>query len=130
MVDEPRQPNKLKDEDIVMDLVQGKMPGSINEYILSLAFDKLGIDYSFQHPLGPIGIRGSQVIDFIAYVAPAAKACFMQGGYWHDIRSEGEDILKHSVAEKYYGAGNVVDFFEEETQDVASAVQAIRKKVF
>lgn len=112
-----------------IDLVQGIMPDSKNEYYMALALDHLGLDYRFQYPLGTMGVRGSQVIDFVVYIPPAAKACFVQGAYWHSQRTEGEDILKHAQAEHYFGMGNVIDFSEEETASPEEAQRSIRKKI-
>lgn len=121
--------SKKDHEEVVIDLVQGIMPDSKNEYLLAVALDLLGIDYRFQYPLGSMGVRGSQVIDFIAYVAPAAKACFVQGSYWHNKSTETEDILKHAQAEHVFGIGNTVDFSEEETNTLEHAKQAARSKL-
>ena len=122
-------PDPGKEEELEIYPIQGIFPDSRNEFVLALAFEKLGIQFEFQKLLGDFGVRGSQIIDFIAYVAPSPKACFVQGAYWHDQRSESEDILKHSVAEHYYGRGNVIDFSEEETAEVEIAVKAVREKV-
>ena len=54
------RPAKIKEEKLPLDLVHGQMPDSYNEYYVALALDKLGIDYSFQVPLGMTGVGGSQ----------------------------------------------------------------------
>lgn len=128
-MDAPPKPSKIKEEEPVINLVQGIMPDSKNEYFVALALDKLNLEYRFQVPLGQIGIRGSQVIDFIVYSGGGALAIFVQGEYWHDKKSESEDTLKHAAAERYYGRGNVIDLMGEETDTVDKAYQAVRSKV-
>lgn len=122
------KPETIKEPEIQLDLVQGIMPDSKNEYYVALALDKVGLDYRFQVPLGTFGVRGSQVIDFVVY-NPTAKAVFVQGEYWHGRQTESEDTLKHAAAEKYYGRGNVIDLMGEETNTPEKAYQAVRSKV-
>lgn len=122
------RPAKIKEEEIPLDIVQGVLPDSKNEYYFALALDKAQIEYLFQVPLGMTGIRGSQVIDFVVF-NPVPVACFIQGAYWHGKRSETEDQLKHAAAEKRYGRGNVIDFSEEETSSIEAASKAIREKL-
>ena len=109
-------------------LVQGIQPDSKNEWYMALALDKLKLNYIFQYQVGSPGVRGSQSIDFVVY-SPYAKACFVQGAYWHNIRTQVEDQLKHAAAEHYFGVGNVIDFSEEETASVEIAMNSIRKKI-
>lgn len=112
-----------------MGLIQGQMPGSKNEWYFALALDKLKIPYIYQFQMGVLGARGSQRIDFVVMVAPTSQACFIQGAYWHNRKTETEDRLKHAEAEREFGAGNVHDFSEDETKDVDTAIRTIRKRL-
>lgn len=114
---------------VEMGLIQGQQPGSINEYNFSVALEKLKLEYMYQYQMGMMGVRGSQRIDFLVFVAPASAACYIQGTYWHRAATAGEDRLKHAIAEHYFGAGNVFDFSEEETETVETAIVSIRKKL-
>ena len=122
------KPNEIKEEPIPLDLVHGQMPDSYNEYYVALALDKLNYSYSFQVPLGMSGVRGSQVIDFVVY-NPNPVAVFVQGEYWHNKKTEMEDNLKHAAAARYYGAGNVIDFSEEETSTLEAAIRTVKAKL-
>jgi len=109
--------------------VQGIMPGSINEWYTALALDKLEIPYSFQFPLdGGRGLRGGQVIDFVAWTALGGIPIFVQGAYWHDIRHDPEGILKQEAARQYFNNDSVL-LMEEETDTKDKAYQAVRTKV-
>ena len=122
------QPNKIRESELQLDIVQGLLPDSKNEYYVALALNKLGIDYRFQVPLGVFGVRGSQVIDFVVY-NPNAVAVFIQGEYWHDRKSESEDILKQAAAERYYGRGNVVLLMGEETDTPEKAERTVKERL-
>lgn len=122
------KPAEIKEQEITLDLVQGRMPDSKNEYYVALALDKLGIDYWFQVLLGQAGIRGSQMIDFVVF-NPHAIAVFVQGEYWHNKETESEDTLKHAAAEQKYGRGNVIDLMGDETDTPEKALQAVRSKL-
>ena len=122
------QPNKIRESELQLDIVQGLLPDSKNEYYVALALDQLGIEYRFQVPLGVFGVRGSQVIDFVVY-NPHPVAVFIQGEYWHDRKSESEDTLKQAAAERYYGRGNVVLLMGEETDTPEKALEVVKEKL-
>ena len=123
-------PNLTIQKPIVeMGLIQGQMPGSINEYNFSVALEKLDLPYMYQYQMGMMGVRGSQRIDFLVLCAPSSQACYIQGTYWHRAATAGEDRLKHAIAEHIFGVGNVHDFTEEETETVEAAIVSIRKKL-
>lgn len=121
-------PAKIVEEEPVINLVQNILPDSKNEYYVALALDKLNIDYIFQYQLGLSGLRGSQVIDFIVY-NPHPMAVFVQGEYWHNVRTQTEDQLKFAAAEKMFGRGNVVELMGEETDTPEKALKAVREKL-
>jgi hypothetical protein len=84
-------------------LVQGQMPDSINEWYVSLALDRLKLDYQFQVPImGGRGVRGGQVIDFVVWTATGGIPVFVQGAYWHDIRHDPDAVIKQAAAEHHY----------------------------
>jgi len=117
-----------KDPEEEIGVVQGLIPGSKNEWFVSRALDKLGIDYQFQVPInGGRGVRGGQVIDFVAY-APFPIPIFVQGEYWHNIVSETEDILKQRVAQEIYKRKPIL-LMGEETDSKDKAYTAVVQKL-
>lgn len=110
-------------------LIQGIVPDSVNEWYFSQACDKLKLDYIYQYSLGMVGVRGSQWIDFVVYLAGFRAACNIQGKYWHTTRTADEDRMKHQIQEHIFGKQNVFDFSEEETASVEIAITSIRKKL-
>ena len=124
----PKLKVERKEVDEEIGIVQGLMPGSKNEWFVSLALDKLEIDYQFQVPLyGGRGVRGGQVVDFVCYI-PRATPVFVQGEYWHNANSETEDILKQAAAEQRYGTKPIL-LMGEETDSKDKAYKTVVEKV-
>jgi G:T-mismatch repair DNA endonuclease (very short patch repair protein) len=73
---------------------------SINETNYGYAMLGLGIEFDMQYQLGGFGMRGSQRVDFVAYVVPKHAAIFIQGAYWHGNKNTTEDQLKQAAAEQ------------------------------
>lgn len=108
--------------------VQGQLPDSINEWYVALALDKLDIPYHFQVPLnGGRSVRGGQVIDFVVF-NPRPVPVFVQGAYWHNIRTDAEDQLKQAEARAHYNTEPIL-LMEDETNTKDKALRAVREKV-
>jgi len=121
---------KLKEpkQEEVIGLVQGMTPGSKNEWYVALALDKLKIDYIYQYMLsGGRGVRGGQVIDFVVY-NPAATPVYVQGEYWHNQKTESEDILKQADAENYFKTPPIL-LWGDETDTKEKAYQIVMEKI-
>lgn len=125
----PLVPTVQKKPEEEIGLIQGITPDSRNEWHFALALDKLELTYIYQYLLGGYGLRGSQKIDFVVFLATGMVACYIQGEYWHSTKTETEDRLKHAAAEHRFGRQNVFDFSEEETSSVEAALAAIRGKL-
>ncbi len=112
----------------VVGLIQGQMPGSINEWYVSLALERLQLDYYYQYQIyGGRGIRGGIVVDFVVY-APSAVPVEILGTYWHSARQAPEDQLKWAAEEHYFRTKPIL-LSEEETDTADKALQAVRTKV-
>jgi G:T-mismatch repair DNA endonuclease (very short patch repair protein) len=94
---------------------------SKNETNYGYAMLDLGIEFDMQYILGSWGLRGSQKIDFVAYVAPRSTAVFIQGAYWHSGAKATEDTLKQAAAEQAGFALLLVPEAECETYEGALA---------
>jgi hypothetical protein len=124
-------PPKLKaqiEQEEVVGLVQGVMPGSKNEWYVALALEKLNLEFMFQFSImGGRNIRGGQVIDFVVF-NPNAIPVFIQGEYWHNAKKETEDMLKQAAAEQHFKTKPVL-LMGEETDTREKAYQAVVEKV-
>ena len=119
---EPKQEQTLK----------GIPVGSVNEYNVGKALERLKLDYAFQYQiLGGRGVRGGQVIDFLVYRVPRPVPVLVQGSYWHGGRRLAETTVKMIFIDDY-GEGfwdPVIELLESETETIESAVEAVRKKI-
>lgn len=111
-----------------MGLIQGQMPMSINEWYVSVALDRLQIEYTYQYPIGTFGVRGSQKIDFVCWTGLGGIPVYVQGAYWHDIRHDPDAVINQAEAQRYFGNAPVL-LMEEETGTKEKAFMAVRDKV-
>ncbi len=89
---------------VVLQPIQGKMPQSKEEYWIALALIKMRIPFQFQYVIDSgRRLRGGQVIDFIVQTVPLPTPVYIQGEYWHDTQSAGEDKLKQARARNLFG---------------------------
>ena len=132
------EPNKghgyqdIKEAEPPIGAIQGMAPGSVQEWRVALALERLKYDYEYQKSIGGgRRVRGGQVIDFWVYTAPYPTPVFVQGAYWHDRKSEAEDTLKQERVQRTY-KGQVMPNLLLEEKDLSSAQAAytlLRRKL-
>jgi len=117
-----------KDPEETIGIIQGTIPGSKNEWYVAMALDKLKIEYQYQVGIdGGKNVRGGQVIDFVAYL-PQPTPIFVQGEYWHNQKTETEDLLKFAAAENVYKRSPIL-LMGDETDTKDKAFQVVRDRV-
>ena len=104
-------PEPPKKEDTIQ-LVQGIMPDSIQEWWGSLALDKLGIEYKFQVPFfGGNYFPGGTIVDWLVPQGTIPTPLYFMGDYYHQGEQQEKDMLiagkfalelKGQVAEPQY----------------------------
>ncbi len=120
--------NVQKDAEPEIGLVNGMVPDSKNEYFVSLALDKLSLDYMYQYALdGGSSVRGGQSIDFVVF-NPRPIPVFIQGEHWHTQSTVNEDILKQAAAEQHFGVRPVL-LMGEETDTIEKAFKVVKAKI-
>jgi len=78
----------------VLTQIQGRDPGSPQEWRYAKGLDYLKIRYYYQYEvLQPSGIRGSQILDFLLKTAPLPTPVYIQS-YWHTGEREQESKFK------------------------------------
>lgn len=109
--------------------LQGVKIGSQNEANVAEALDKLELAYEYQYIVGLMGVRGSQIIDFLCYTVPLPTPLFVHGEYWHSGKLAAEDELKmHELMTMTRNKwAEPVIIWGEESETVEDAVNAIRK---
>lgn len=120
-------PNVYRPKEVI-GLIQGMTPGSINEWFVAQALDKLNIYYFYQFTIDAgRSIRGGQVIDFLVFSAGWVPV-YVNGDYWHDIRHDPEMILNLAAARARFGREPVV-LGEDETSTREKALNAVKREV-
>jgi hypothetical protein len=107
-------------------LIQGKVPGSIQEVWVAWAFVTLREPFQYQVVLyGGKQVRGGQVLDFLLTRFNTPVQVF--GDRWHSLRT-AEDAYNLSVLEALYGVPPVILWGHELTSPEAT-LSTVRRKL-
>jgi hypothetical protein len=110
--------------------IQGIKVGSLNEYNVASALEKMRMQFQYQYPiLGGHWVRGGQVLDFLVDRQPLPVPVLVQGEYWH---SNPATEAFREIEISNYGKGywdDLVKITEEESATFESAFEAVRKKI-
>lgn len=108
--------------------IQGKQPGSKEEYWVALALWKLKIPFQYQQPLfGGNRLAGGMIVDFVVY-NPDATPVEVFGEYWHEGQLSGFDSLKLAIQHNYYGKMTVV-LWANDLESPEKTYQVVRRKL-
>jgi hypothetical protein len=110
--------------------IQGIKVGSLNEYNVAMALERMRLDFQYQHPImGGHWIRGGQVLDFLVDRDPLPVPVNVQGEYWH--ANPAAEAFRE-IAISAYGKGQwdeLVKITEAESATFESAYDAVRRKI-
>jgi hypothetical protein len=111
----------------VLTLIQGKMPGSYEEWRVAQALEFYGIEYSFQVPLrGGRQIRGGMVLDFLVERPPESIPMPVHGRYWH--HSIEEERMYIEALRSIYGVEPVI-LWDDELGSIDEAKKVLRREL-
>lgn len=111
-----------------MGLILGQQPGSIQEWWIAKALDKLHLRYHYQFRVfGGRAIRGGQVIDFLVLMAPSAVPLQYYGGYWH--RDELKNMERLAIYQLQAEFGRVVILTDVDGESEESIYAAVRREL-
>lgn len=107
-------------------LIQGRQPGSVQEWRVSVALERLHVDYWYQYEImGGSALRGGQIIDFVCWLPPVPILLYVQGDYWHQDKEKNR--LMQARALKYFRNNAVVkEVWETELITIDMAFQTLR----
>lgn len=109
-------------------LIQGKQPGSKEEWWVALALWKLDLDFSFQLPImGGRDRKGGFVVDFVVY-NPTATPVEVFGEYWHRESLGAGDNLRLALYRQYFGKETVI-IWGSEAIDEETTLRVVREKL-
>lgn len=108
--------------------VQGVTPGSLEEWRVAVALDRLKIAFRYQVPVnGGRLLRGGQVVDFVVY-NPFAQPVEVKGEHWHLGALGVDDPLKDQIEAMIYGRLPII-LWAVELQTLEMAYQTVRRKI-
>lgn len=119
-------------EEVVLQPIQGTMPGSKQEYWVALALYAYKVDFVFQYPIeGGRRVRGGQVIDFMVYYGPFPIPVLVQGEYWHRTSRSYQDRLNIERIKRHFNnaIAEPVELWERELQSAEMAKETVKRKV-
>ena len=103
-----------------------KQAKSENEYIFSLALKAEGIQFLYEFAIhGGRSTLGGVSVDFIVWI-PFTTAVEIKGEYWH--RNTTRERWRTSIITRYFGKPPI-EITEEETEDIAAARSAVKRKL-
>ena len=108
--------------------IQGKMPGSIQEWRLAKALDRAKIKYIYQLPLWGGWVVGGYILDFLV-LDPFEIAVAVQGTYWHSARMDRDRELIISRLEHRFGVGRVKEAWEDDLESIEEASAWIKRNL-
>ena len=107
--------------------VQGRH-ASENEYYVSLALDRLKLNYIFQYaPFGNQGVRGQYVVDFLV-LNPFSLPVEVFGNYWHTGQLGADDKLRLAILAKHFHR-EVIVLWGNDTDTEEEALRVVRKEI-
>ena len=115
-----------KTQDPPQGLIQGQIPGSNEEWLVSLALDRLGLRYTYQYSInGGASVAGGQIIDFVVWTVPAPTPVEVQGDYWH---SSGDEVWKMEQIKQAFHGQEPILLWDYEFSTVDEAVTLLRTR--
>jgi len=86
-----------------MGLIQGKQPGSREEWRVYLSLLKYKVEFEFQVSVyGGNAVAGGYIIDFVVYT-PFPCALEVNGEYWHSAEMRPSEALKLTALTAMFG---------------------------
>jgi hypothetical protein len=82
-------------------LVQGRKPGSVQEWRVALALYRLRIGFEYQKSISG-QLLGGQIVDFWIDTKPYPTPCYVQGSYWHRRAKQLEDTYKQAYLQAIF----------------------------
>jgi len=113
-------------------IVQGRQAGSLPEWYVALALDKVGLGYSYQYDIeGGNQLRGGQILDFLVYTAPLPTPVMIQGEYWHGGTISATTQFNVEKINRYFKgkAQRCLEIWDYEALDREQALKTVKSKL-
>ena len=105
---------------------------SSNEYYVSLALDKLGLEYAFQMSVaGGKTLSFGIVVDFLVETVPLPTPVWVHGEYWHTGAEREKDLRQQDIVREYMQGSILepVEIWGHESDTKEMAFSSVRRKL-
>lgn len=109
-------------------LIQGKRPGSAEEWRFALGLNRAKVAYYYQYAIdGGNRVRGGILVDFVVF-NPFKTPVEIESKHWHTGALGADDHLKRAREAQYFGRP-VIAVWGEEIPDDDAVDRVIREKI-
>lgn len=115
----------------VIGTIQGKTPGSKEEWRVSVALVEMGIDFIYQYIIGanrPSGAKGIFKLDFFLKVHPKPIGLEIQSKRWHSAQFSPDEKFRIAYIESKLRS-KILYLWEDQLKDQEQATQSVRELV-
>lgn len=120
-----------KDPESEVGLIQGRTPGSTEEWRVAKGLWRLNHQFYYQYLVGMRGLRGSQRIDFYVYsTAPNVTIIQVFGEYWHSGELGSEDAFKLAqLRQEFADRANIVVLWARELASMEDTYNRLLEEI-
>lgn len=114
----------------VLGTIQGKQPGSKQEWFVAQGLWHYGWSFDYQVPIRGGRLPGGQVLDFLIYTEPRPTPLQPFSTYFHRGMMGNEDRFKLDVVRQIYGVEPVVwwsDLIDTQAKALAMVLKTFGK---
>lgn len=118
----------LSDPEVV-GTIQGKTPGSREEWRVAVALNEMGIDYEYQFIIGanrPSGAKGIFKLDFLLKVHPLPVGLEIQSKRWHSAQFSPDERFRIAYIESKLKS-KILYLWEFQLKDQEQATQSVQE---
>ena len=112
-------------------LIQGREPGSVEEWRVAQALSRFKIPFIFQFEMFDSSVRGGIVLDFLVQTDPLATPLEVYGEYWHRGERSSKDRIRDVIIEDYFRGKSLplLIFFASDLRDQEMADAKVRREI-
>lgn len=117
-------------EEITMRPIHGQWPDSRDELVVSIALDRMQMEYDYQvYTPGIVGVQGTYSIDFLVFTLPMPTPLEVKGKHWHEGLLGIDDELREAEINEQYSRRwkEIVSIDTANTQTVEQATIELKR---
>lgn len=83
-------------------LIQGREPGSVQEWRVAQALGRIKMRFIYQFEIFDASVRGGIILDFLVQTNPLATPLEVDGQYWHRGERSSKSIMRQVILDDYF----------------------------